>query len=301
MKRAREDAYISPDWAIRASSFEFRLSAAEPFVARSFRGAEPGPPQVSVHDGLELGVLISGAVEQRYDDYLFVGRPGDVWLVSMWEPHLWRTTASGTEQIAVVFLPEFLGDEATSTRGSGLLRPFASPPSERPVHPDPETRQVVLGVARELRDEVEQKPRGWETAVRLGVGRLLFEVSRNWEAPSRPSALPSSRASGLARIMPALEAVHARPATRVGLEQASAACGLSAPHFSRVFRQITGLSFAKFRLRAHLAYAARLLLTTELPTDAVAAQAGFVDGSHLHRNFVRQYGNTPGQYRKDAG
>jgi AraC-like DNA-binding protein len=265
------------------------------------RGMELAGTQVSVHEGLELGILLSGGVEQRYSDYLFEGGRGDVWLVSMWEPHLWRVTAPGTDQLAVVFLPEFLGDEATSTRGSGLLRPFASPPSERPMHPDPETREVVLALARELRDEIEQKPRGWETAVRLAVGRLLFEVSRNWEAPSRPSALPSSRASGLARIMPALEAIHARPAARVGLEQAAAACGLSAPHFSRVFGRITGLSFAKFRLRAHLAYAARLLLTTELPTDAVAAQAGFVDGSHLHRNFVRQYGSTPGRYRKQAG
>jgi len=301
MKRAREDAYISPDWAIRASSFEFRLSAAEPFVATSVRGGQPGPPQVSVHDGLEVGVLISGAVEQRYGDYVFIGRPGDVWLVSMWEPHLWRTTAAGTEQVSIVFLPEFLGDEVASTTGSGLLRPFASLPRERPMHPDPETREVVLALARELRDEAERKARGWETAVRLALGRLLFALTRNWEAPSRPTVVPGSGALGLARIMPALEAVHARPATRVGLEEASAACGLSAPHFSRVFRQITGLSFAKFRLRAHLAYAARLLLTTELPTDAVAAQAGFVDGSHLHRNFVRQYGNTPGQYRKQAG
>jgi len=60
-----------------------------------------------------------------------------------------------------------------------------------------------------------------------------------------------------------------------------------------------GLSFAKFRLRARLAYAARLLLTTRLPTEAVATQAGFVDGSHLHRSFVRRYGTTPGQYREE--
>jgi transcriptional regulator GlxA family with amidase domain len=61
-----------------------------------------------------------------------------------------------------------------------------------------------------------------------------------------------------------------------------------------------GLSFGKFRRRAHLAYAAHLLLTTDHTMDAIAAEAGFVDGSHLHRHFVERYRTTPGEYRANT-
>jgi AraC-like DNA-binding protein len=38
-------------------------------------------------------------------------------------------------------------------------------------------------------------------------------------------------------------------------------------------------------------------MTSEMSAEAIAAEVGFADGSHLHRMFVRHYGCTPGQYR----
>ena len=66
---------------------------------------------------------------------------------------------------------------------------------------------------------------------------------------------------------------------------------------NRFFRQATGVSFGKLRMRARLAHAAHRLLTTDATADIIAREAGFSDGSHLHRLFVRHYGQTPGQYR----
>ncbi|MCJ7821865.1 MAG: helix-turn-helix domain-containing protein, partial [Armatimonadetes bacterium] len=40
------------------------------------------------------------------------------------------------------------------------------------------------------------------------------------------------------------------------------------------------------------------LLTTDRPIAAIAAEAGFVDDSHLHHCFAKQYGRTPSAYRR---
>ena len=61
-----------------------------------------------------------------------------------------------------------------------------------------------------------------------------------------------------------------------------------------------GLSFGMFCRRSRLGRVAQLLLSTDLSTETIAGEAGFADGSHLHRAFVKQYGCTPGVYRAQA-
>ena len=83
----------------------------------------------------------------------------------------------------------------------------------------------------------------------------------------------------------------------VGVTEAAHACGMSRSLLNHLFHQAVGVSFVQLRTRAHLTYAAHLLLTTDLKVEQVAAEAGFSDGSHLHRVFPKHYGCTPGQYR----
>ncbi len=59
-----------------------------------------------------------------------------------------------------------------------------------------------------------------------------------------------------------------------------------------------GISFAQFRLRTRIVAASNLLLTTDISSEAIAEQTGFVDPSHFHRTFVKQHGCTPLDYRR---
>jgi AraC-like DNA-binding protein len=83
------------------------------------------------------------------------------------------------------------------------------------------------------------------------------------------------------------------------VDEAASRCGLGRAQFSLVFRDTMGMSFGRFCLRSRLGFVAEMLLSTDLPTQAIAQRAGFVDGSHMHRAFVARYGCTPGQYRAD--
>jgi transcriptional regulator GlxA family with amidase domain len=44
-----------------------------------------------------------------------------------------------------------------------------------------------------------------------------------------------------------------------------------------------------------------LLVTTTLPVVRIAAMAGFEDAAWFCKQFKRQTGRTPAQYRDDAG
>ena len=291
-------AEIATDWLLRAQPREHGLNRDSPVSAGVSHHPEPTPLDFDVHRGLEVGIMLSGQQERHFEDLVVAMGPGEAWMCAMWEPHGWRAVLPDTRAVVCTFLPEFLGDE--SFEGVHWLAPFAVPPSERPRVRDARTRATVLAIGEELRAEVERKAPQWRSAFRLGVLRLLLTLLRDWTRPNADRAGTRVRATYLSRIMPALTMLHADPSRRLTLPAAAAACNLSRSRFTVLFREAMGMSFANFRLRARLAFAAHQLLTTDRPTEAVARETGFADASHLHRAFVKHYGSTPGQFRQQA-
>jgi AraC family transcriptional regulator len=75
------------------------------------------------------------------------------------------------------------------------------------------------------------------------------------------------------------------------------ACGLSTKHFSRAFRQSTGLAPHQWLLQRRIDKAKQLLRGSPALVD-VALACGFADQSHFTRVFTRTVGLSPGQWRR---
>ena len=277
---------------------EFHLTLAKPFHGGIVEHAYPAPLGTDMHQAFEVGVLLSGHEERHFEDTVLVVRPGDMWLCGAWEPHGWRAKITGTRELVLQFLPDFLGEEVFE--GVSWLSFFSAPPEHRPHLTRPEMRASALAIAEELRTEMRERRRGWLAAIRLGILRLLLLVSREWEPGEQPGKSLTVRTGNLGKIMPAVRLVHSHPTRRLSLNEAAATCGLSVSQFGYLFRHLMGLSFGKFCMRARLAYVAQLLLTTSLSVEAIADAASFSDASHLHHAFAEVYGSTPARYRKEG-
>jgi AraC-like DNA-binding protein len=251
-----------------------------------------------VHPGMELGMVVAGEVE------FYVARaeqrcgPGDVWLCAMWEPHAWRVSRAGTTNIALIFLPDLLGDQAGGE--PPYLELFAAPPEARVRVEDADVRRRLLDLGRDTYREIEEKKPFWQTAVRLSLLRILTELSRSRHAspPSVGGQLMGKHLGTLSRVMPALKLVHDRPWNRVTASDAAAACSLSRSHFGHLFRSAMGVSFGKFCQRTRLGFVAHQLLYTNDTVESIAEQTGFVDVSHLSRTFAKNHGCSPSDYRR---
>ena len=84
----------------------------------------------------------------------------------------------------------------------------------------------------------------------------------------------------------------------VPLREAAALAGLHETHFSRAFRQHTGVTANEYRARARVRYASKLLLGTSASIARVAISAGLSDQSHLTRLFSTRLGVSPAAYRQ---
>jgi AraC-like DNA-binding protein len=258
---------------------------------------EPTPWRSHVHKGIELGVVFGGTHRIRIGDVVRTCRMGDTWICGMWEPHAWRSLERDTCVAVLTFLPEAV--DLHLLDGDLWLNMLAVPPASRPRPQTAKERERVLHLTYDLYEEVREKRDHAEAEKLLGLCRLLLELERCWRPDPQELAQSAqlARLSEYDRVWPAVELVETAAGTRVRVAEAAQACGLSRSRFQLVFGRAMGVTFHQFCMRARIGVAAYRLLTTDDSVPAIAAGLGFADGSHLHRNFVKHCGCTPGEYR----
>jgi AraC-like DNA-binding protein len=155
---------------------------------------------------------------------------------------------------------------------------------ELPVFADRDTRDRLAALHRlfqHRRHEFQQ-----DNVRELLVLVLGESLIRRREAPP---ALPAS----LARVRQRLDD---DPATLVDLALLAREAGLSRFQLIRAFQRHTGLTPHAYQMQSRANLSRRLLMEGLLPAE-VAAACGYVDQSHMHREFRRRFGLTPGAYR----
>ncbi len=286
-------------WVGQVPPWDHHLDRFQPLWASAGVFLAPTPLAAHTHRTLEIGLVLTGGKEVHYGDAVVAAGAGDVWLCSIWEPHAWRVAEPQTAGVVMVFVPEMVEEIA----GPELpwLSMFTASPSRRPRVTSAAARRQVKAIGSDLYREINQQAAGWSVAVRMNLVRLLIALHREWTPDSADAAHATEQANHLTRVIPALTLVNSRPGRRVTWREAARVCNLSPSRFNSLFRQALGLTFERFCLQSRLHYAAHLLLSTDLPVEAIADQTEFADASHLHRTFRKHYGCRPGEYRRWRG
>ncbi len=73
----------------------------------------------------------------------------------------------------------------------------------------------------------------------------------------------------------------------VTVNEAASDCMMSTSHFSRLFKKVTGVTFAKFALGHRIKQSAISLLDTSDPIKKIAIDWGFIDSSHYTKTFEK--------------
>ena len=96
----------------------------------------------------------------------------------------------------------------------------------------------------------------------------------------------------------AKEIIEANLTGEVPLAQLARECGLSTAHFSRAFKDTTGIPPHQWMLHRRIESAMRLLRSQQLSLPEVALACGFADQSHFTRVFTKLSGTSPGAWRR---
>jgi len=158
---------------------------------------------------------------------------------------------------------------------------------------DPLASQILLTIGNEMK-------RGFLDHILADAlnTALAVQITRHFVDPSKIALTPSN---GLSRdrLIRVQDYIEAHLDDRLTLTELAGVACLSAYHFSRSFKQTTGVGLHHYVMQRRLERAKTLMRRTNRPLALIAQEAGFADQSHLNSAFRREMGVTPGQFRAE--
>ena len=161
-----------------------------------------------------------------------------------------------------------------------------------------------IRLMQDLGEEFVSLHAEFEQAASLARGNLLWAEVKLWDILWR-LAERSARSQGDSRLHPALEKamqrIEGRLAEPIRAAELAEEVGLSHNHLLRLFRQETGDNIMGYLQARRLERAKHLLLHTQLPMKAIAAEVGIPDPHYFNKTIRRLLGASPTEIREQGG
>jgi AraC family transcriptional regulator len=155
---------------------------------------------------------------------------------------------------------------------------------------------MIQHLAHSFAQELHQPGVGGRLFTESLTNTLIVHLIRQYSV-QREGRLPSGGSLTRQHLQRVQDFIQDQLSADLSLESLAAQVHLTPFHFSRVFKQATGLSPHQYVIHQRVEAAKRLLNQPQLSLADIAAEVGFADQSHLTRHFKRITGLTPSQLR----
>ena len=155
---------------------------------------------------------------------------------------------------------------------------------------------VLAALAESIVREIRLRQAGSGILIDSLFQSLCIQLLRTY---SEDESIAGRRPYAIApfRLRRAQDFIEEHVEQHIGLEEIAAAAGLSAFHFTRCFKEATGLTPYRYVLLRRVERAKDLLENTSQTLAEIALACGFATQQHLTETFRSHTGLPPGRYR----
>lgn len=166
--------------------------------------------------------------------------------------------------------------------------------NQRAIFLNSENSSELATIVREILCEMKQQDDYHRDVVHDLVKILMLRLLRINEEGIAESPMETISSP---QIQPALSYIHENFSHEIRADELAKQCGLSEPHFRRVFREHVDMTPIDYLNFVRIREACKMINQSDCPMDIVAAECGFSSVSTFTRNFKKFLNITPYQWK----
>jgi len=251
-----------------------------------------------LHDRYEFFYVYDGKGTFFIDQKLYEIKPGDLYLVPGNSIHRSFPDREKPVYSTAVFFAPSLVSSTSFDEPYNSLRCFelARKRKRYRLELDEKLRSTTETVLEAFHEELKHKRIGYRHAVALHLQQWLLQVNRQLGTALADETEESS--IGPQWMREVLHHIANNPDNDLGLAALAKQASVTGAHFSRVFKQLTGMNVTDYVNAKRVALAKDRLRETDDNVSLIAEQCGFESLPHFHRVFKKLTGTTPGAFKR---
>jgi AraC-like DNA-binding protein len=275
-----------------------KISTDCPFeIVEEYQYAPSSEFHGDMHYALQFCIVMSGATEVTFDNFVREYTPGQAYWTMLWEPHAFRFSGRRNFIIAINIDVDYLGLNAPFGECNWLL-PYAVNPALRYCPENKNDKKLFKDTGAMIYKLWNNHGPDWKLQIWLYLHQLILHALHGLNSRSDQSGLiKADSTEEFFKIKPAFDYVRKTTGSPLSLDKAAKLCSLSPSRFSKIFKEVVGISYGRFASRSRLVNATRDLMTNRETIDEISQKWGFFDNSHFSNSFKKFYGCSPRAYR----
>ena len=250
------------------------------------------------HHDLEFIYVREGAIQIGINSETRLLRQGEFAFCGSGDIHYYDSGKTGSEVLMIIFNPRLIGSPAGWPEGRGLISSFIpyaknGEVSEFERHALHDLASVMARIGEEGEREAEQSD-----AVITGLLHMLCGLTLRYVPVGAPEPKRSARSASHLKIMQELlEYLERRCELPLTLQDGADRARMSVFHFSRFFKNVTGMNYTTYVNELRIARAERMIADTDAKLIDIALECGFGNVRTFNRVFRQLRGCTPSELR----
>lgn len=251
------------------------------------------------HDWYEMVYVYKGTGRFFINQTFYDMREHDLFLIPTNTIH--RAFPSDDEPVnstALFFSPELVHSLHHDTYPYARCFENAKRRNRFKIELNEEASHTIEERLHHIHVEHTEQRHGYKQAMTLHLLHLLLLINRI-DAAREPQAAEDSPLIPLwmKEILPFIDQHIHEP---ISLSSLSERASVTPPHFSRVFKQWTGMNVTQYIVSKRIVLAKEKLVTTDDNIEMIAHTCGFESVSYFYKTFKRLTGLTPTEYKRKS-
>ncbi|MDQ6420545.1 AraC family transcriptional regulator [Paenibacillus sp. LHD-117] len=267
------------------------------FVYKDTKSPERELPD-HLHERMELVYVYRGKGTMFIDQKLYDMKDGDLFIIPSHSIH--RAMPDPIDPVtstAVFFGPGLVTfGKLDDTYNAFRCFELANKRKHYRMELPDELKIKTESALEEIQTELEQQKTGYRQAAALLFQQWLLQINREAKATLTVGLDHSS--IGPQWMQDILYYISAHLENDLSLSALARQASVTGSHFSRVFKQLTGLNVTDYVNLKRVALTKELLLASDDNVGTIAERCGFDSLPHFHRIFKRVTGETPAAYKR---